>query len=115
MERHGKAWGTTALLYATRYLQAHLLEIKAGGYCSEHRHERKTNTFIVLSGRLEVIIWPVDVAKMDTTVLTSGQVSTIPVGVFHKFHALEDTVCLELYESAEIEEDIVRRTVGGNE
>jgi len=52
---------------------------------------------------------------MDTTVITSGQMSNIPAGVFHKFHALEDTVCLELYESAEIEEDIVRRTVGGNE
>jgi cupin fold WbuC family metalloprotein len=115
MERHGKAWGTTALLYATRYLQAHLLEIKAGGYCSEHRHERKTNTFIVLSGRMEVLIWPEGVTKMDTTVLTSGNMSTIPAGVFHKFHAIEDTVCLEVYESAEIGEDIARRTVGGNE
>ena len=41
--------------------------------------------------------------------------SSIPPDVFHKFHAIEDTVCLELYEAAEIEEDIVRRTVGGNE
>jgi hypothetical protein len=54
-------------------------------------------------------------AAMDKTVLTSEQVSTIPAGVFHKFHALEDTVCLEIYESAEIEEDIYRRSVGGNE
>jgi len=41
--------------------------------------------------------------------------SSIPAGVYHKFRALEDTVCLEIYESAEIEEDIARRTVGGNE
>ena len=64
---------------------------------------------------MEVLVWPAGVTKMDTTVITSGQMSNIPPGVFHKFHALEDTVCLELYESAEIEEDIVRRTVGGNE
>jgi mannose-6-phosphate isomerase-like protein (cupin superfamily) len=64
---------------------------------------------------MEVLIWPAGVLEMDTTVLTSGQVSTIPAGVYHKFRALEDTVCLEIYESAEIEEDIARRTVGGNE
>ena len=64
---------------------------------------------------MEVLIWPEGVTKMDTTVITSGQMSNIPAGVFHKFHALEDTVCLEFYEAAEIEEDIVRRSVGGNE
>lgn len=64
---------------------------------------------------MEVLIWPEGVLKCDTTVLTSENMTTIPAGVFHKFHAIEDTVCLEIYESAEIEEDIVRRTVGGNE
>lgn len=64
---------------------------------------------------MEVLIWPEGMAEMDKTILTSEQVSTIPAGVFHKFHALEDTVCLEIYESAEIGEDIARRSVGGNE
>jgi mannose-6-phosphate isomerase-like protein (cupin superfamily) len=64
---------------------------------------------------MEVLIWPEGVLKWDTTVLTSENMTTIPAGVFHKFHALEDTVCLEIYESAEIGEDIARRTVGGNE
>jgi len=64
---------------------------------------------------MEVLVWPDGVTKMDTTVLTSGNMTTIPAGVYHKFHALEDTACLEIYESAEIEEDIIRRSVGGGE
>ena len=49
----------------------------------------------------------------DTTVLTSGESKTIPVGEWHGFKALEPTVCIEIYEAAPVEEDIERRSVGG--
>src|SRR3989304_3115412 len=109
-DRKGKVWGTTALLYASRYVQAHLLEIKAGGFCSEHRHERKTNTFAVLSGRLEVRVWQDMTNDFDATVLGPGEETVVSVGLFHQFRAIESTVCVEFYEAAEVDEDIHRRT-----
>jgi mannose-6-phosphate isomerase-like protein (cupin superfamily) len=113
IDRKGKVWGTTSLIHASRYVQAHLLEIRAGGFCSEHRHERKTNTFIVLRGRLEVRTWPDMTNAFDATELEAGQSMAVPVGVYHQFRAIDDTLCIEFYEAAEIEEDIHRRTQGG--
>jgi mannose-6-phosphate isomerase-like protein (cupin superfamily) len=46
--------------------------------------------------------------------LDSGQSMTIPVGKWHSFTAMAPTVCLEVYEAAPVEEDIIRRTTGGN-
>lgn len=112
LERQGKVWGTTALVYSSRYVEVHLLEITKGGYCSEHLHARKLNKFVVLKGKLEISTWT---DFLDSTVLGPGQTTAINVGVWHRFHALEDTVCLEIYETAEIGEDIERRTRGGIE
>ena len=47
------------------------------------------------------------------TVLGPGESKTISVGCWHEFQAIEDTLCLEIYEAAPVEEDIERRTVGG--
>jgi quercetin dioxygenase-like cupin family protein len=90
--------------------------VNKGGYCSEHRHERKLNHFHVISGRLAVHEWPgggLDQDQPDTTTLGAGESKTVPVGNWHSFAAAEDTLCLEIYEAAPVEEDIVRRTVGG--
>ena len=105
-------WGTTAALFVRPNFSLHLLEIKAGGYCSEHRHERKLNHFYVLSGKLEVTVW-LDGGGKDSTVMEAGQGTAVPVGLWHMFRAVEDTICLEIYEAAPVEEDIVRRTTGG--
>ena len=94
----------------------HLLLIKAGGFCSEHRHERKLNHFHVLSGELQIHEWPggeLTQDQPDSTALRGGQSKTIPVGNWHSFTAIEETLCLEIYEAAPVEEDIVRRTEGG--
>lgn len=115
IDRQGKAWGQTSLLYRAPHLQVHLLEIDAGGFCSEHRHTRKVNTFHIIRGRLEVRIWPSSLAQPDTTELEAGESMTIPVGVYHQFKAIENTTCLEIYEAAEIDEDIERRTTGGRQ
>lgn len=95
-------------------VSAHHLEIKKGGYCSEHIHDHKFNLFYVISGRLEITIWREKDAK-DETVLTSGQISAIPPGFFHMFRALEKTECIEMYQVLLIELDIKRRTQGGKE
>lgn len=112
IEKQGKIWGSTALIFRNPFVQTHLLEICAGGYCSEHRHSRKTNHFFVISGRIRVLIWK-DGGAPDVTELSEGQSTGIPPGVFHQFQGIEKSVVLEIYESASIEEDIERRTTGG--
>jgi len=92
----------------------HLLDVKAGGFCSEHKHERKTNHFYVISGRLEVRQWLTEDGTPDVTMLGAGQDTSVPVGVWHQFYAPIDTVCLEVYEAAPVEEDIIRRNEGGS-
>lgn len=107
-------WGSTSEILQTPHLQIHLLEIEKGGYCSEHRHDHKTNHFVVLIGRLEILTWPAGSDRPDRTVLASDEQTEIPAGVWHQFRALDKTLALEIYAPTPIEEDIERRTAGGN-
>jgi mannose-6-phosphate isomerase-like protein (cupin superfamily) len=111
--RTGKAWGQTTEIFRAPFFQAHLLEIKAGAYCSEHRHARKVNHFFVLSGKLEILTWQALGQPPDRTALGPGEGTDVPAGLWHQFRALEATTALELYEPAPIAEDIERRTTGG--
>jgi mannose-6-phosphate isomerase-like protein (cupin superfamily) len=115
MDQQRKIWGTTSSLFQSPFFSLHLLRIDGGGYCSEHRHDRKRNHFHILSGRLFIHQWPVGAEQdqPDTTPLEAGQSLTIEVGTWHSFTAALPTVCLELYEAAPVEEDIERRTTGG--
>jgi len=63
---------------------------------------------------LEILVWPNDQASVpDVTVLGEGGSTSLAPGVYHQFRALADTLCIEIYEAAEVEEDIARRTEGG--
>jgi len=113
MDQQGKIWGTTSQLFASPFFSLHLLRIEQGGFSSEHRHERKLNHFHVLTGRLQIVEWRANDERPDVTEIGPGESMTVQVGGWHKFVALEPTVCLEVYEAAPVEEDIIRRTVGG--
>jgi mannose-6-phosphate isomerase-like protein (cupin superfamily) len=103
------------MLFSRQNFSLHLLEIRAGGFCSEHKHERKLNHFYVMDGALEVRTWPAGGSDVpDITTVGAGQQMTVPVGVWHQFYSPVSTTCLEIYEAAPVEEDIVRRTTGGN-
>lgn len=112
--RQGKNWGYTMEFFRNAMVSAHHLEIKKGGYSSEHCHEHKFNTFYVISGELELTIWR-DKKMKDVTVVTEGQTSAIPPGFWHRFRALTDVQCIEVYQVLLIEPDIERRIKGGIE
>jgi len=109
--RQGKDWGYTTEFFRNAMVSAHHLKIKRGGYCSEHIHEHKYNLFYVISGKLEITIFREKGIK-DITVLQEGQSSGTPPGFWHKFRALEDTECIEIYQVLLIDPDIKRRTQG---
>lgn len=110
--KKGKIWGYTEDIFSNGILSVHFLNINKGGYCSEHFHRQKTNKFYVISGELEISIWQ-DKDTCDKTILKAGQSTTVPFDVWHKFKALTDVECIEIYEIKFSGEDIERRTQGG--
>lgn len=108
----GKTWGTTEEIFSTPDLSIHDLRIRAGGFCSEHRHRAKNNWFFVFDGHLEVTTWQQS-GQADLTIVGPGQSTTVPAGTWHRFKALTDTRAIELYWTELDPEDIERRTEGG--
>lgn len=107
-----KFWGNTQCVFCGPHSEVHYLQINNGGYCSEHQHEHKWNRFFLISGRLRVIIYRED--GQDVTTLKAGQYTDVPPGVYHKFEAEEESTCLEVYWTDNLNPaDIVRRTTGG--
>jgi mannose-6-phosphate isomerase-like protein (cupin superfamily) len=74
--------------------------VDPGGYSSIHHHRGQSNTFHVLSGRLQVTEYviqdgaPVQVAKQ---VLAEDEAYTVPAGRLHRFLALSPVEALEVY------------------
>ena len=109
----GKVWGVTELVTANGACELHRIQIKPGGYCSEHCHQTKCNGFYVLAGKLLVRTWRPG-GLVDETVLHAGQYVSVSPGIKHQFEALTDVDALELYWAEPYSRnDIVRETNGG--
>ena len=52
----GKFWGKTSCYYVSDTSEVHYIEANKDGYCSRHHHEKKWNRFVVLQGKLKVIL-----------------------------------------------------------
>jgi mannose-6-phosphate isomerase-like protein (cupin superfamily) len=109
--KQGKVWGDTDTVFSNGHVSVHVLKIKKGGFCSEHKHKSKVNHFHVISGCLQISIW--QDSSIDHVVIEDGENTIVNPGSFHKFLALEDTLALEIYYAPLDEEDIERRTKGG--
>lgn len=116
-----KAWGESILIYRDDSVEIVKARIKAGGFSSLHRHVRKHNHFHVLSGRLQISLLMPN-GELATYTLTSGpnnlqSTTAIAAGRWHRFTALTDVECVEVYVSADGSvvnpDDIERRDVGG--
>ncbi len=120
MNRQGKNWGYTTRIFKSEVNSVYHLEIKKGGYCSEHYHNHKHNEFYVIMGVLEMTIWQQDDAGSETglkdvTLLASGQSTSVPPGLYHQFRAITKCEAIEIYQVSLDEPDIERRSEGGLE
>jgi mannose-6-phosphate isomerase-like protein (cupin superfamily) len=115
MAKQGKVWGETEKIFGKNNVEIHRIEVKSGGWCSKHMHAHKWNSFFVESGKIEIHEYQNDYDLVDITVLESGETSKVPPGIYHKFHALEDTICYEIYWVALDDRDIIREDIGGIE
>ena len=113
MTIQGKVWGQTVPVFAGNNVEVHHIRIRAGGFCSRHRHAHKHNLFYVLSGALRIKAWKADYDLCDETTLHAGQATTVPPGEFHRFEALSPVEALEVYWLTLDPGDIERKDVGG--
>ena len=81
-----KLWGVEIWLTNIPSYCAKFLALNDGYQCSLHRHLRKTETFFVLEGsvNLDIKTGP-DQKDMQTIRLEAGQNWHLPTGVFHRF------------------------------
>lgn len=112
MQTAGKIWGKTATICAGPNFELHRIEIKAGGYCSKHRHATKSNGFFCESGSLEITTWKPS-GTVDVTHLNAGDFTVAPPGEYHQFHAPVDCTAFEIYWTALDPLDIDRENTGG--
>lgn len=110
----GKIWGNTCNIFNKNNVEIHRIEIKKGGFCSKHQHAHKYNLFFVESGRLKVVVCKNDYNLEDITILEAGESTIVPYGEYHRFEALEKTICYEIYWVELDTQDIIRDDCGGS-
>lgn len=112
--KNGKVWGNTQQLLSTPLFSLHLLHIKPKHQCSLHVHRRKSNGFIVQSGRLFIDVVKNDYPLTDTTELGPGEFMTVPPGEHHRFRTGDEPcTAWEFYYLEPLADDIDRKDHGG--
>lgn len=128
MRTDQKPWGICQHC-ADGPVEVDLLEVKNGGYSSIHRHNGKTNLFLLISGAVDVLVFdriPEWVAGREDEASTTcepdrvlqlrdyGDTAQIAPGIWHQFRVLADAVIVEVYFSAFPDpSDIQRATMNG--
>jgi quercetin dioxygenase-like cupin family protein len=112
-----KLWGRMRTVLRDDRLEISEAEIEAGGYSSIHRHNCKTNTFIVVSGRLMVKEFSQGVVLSERVLTPVDDPFQVPAGIKHQFEALEPTRIIEIYRAVAgycvLADDIARFSEGG--
>jgi mannose-6-phosphate isomerase len=84
-----KVWGYEEWIVNRKYC-GKFLHLKKGWQCSLHYHERKDETFYVMSGLVYLE------RDHEAFELKPGAILHIPPGAIHRFAGLEDSVILEI-------------------
>ena len=106
-----KIWGRGRKIISKETFEINRIKIVEGGYCSEHKHQYKYNGFYVESGQLKITTWNNDLVQH--VILFSGDYLQVEPNVLHKFDAVTDVVCYEIYWVQMLENDIQRVVEGG--
>ncbi len=94
-----RPWGKWTKLWGDERVEVRLLEVKAGGFCTLHRHANMSNVFYVLEGSLRVDsyhAWPDDRRSSVTfEILEEQDVAVVSPPTVHRFQAISKVVALE--------------------
>lgn len=116
-EWYRKHWGWTRPIAESPEESLHELKVEAGGYCSIHVHEYRSNVFYVQEGKVSVVWLNKDRSVWSERILTPSKKLEIPAGVWHMFKAWTDGAMFERYLPANNgrvrSSDIRRHNEGG--
>jgi len=112
MNKQGKIWGYTTEVFNKNNVSVSRLSIIKGSCCSKHLHKYKHNTFYIEEGKALIQEWKNDYNLLDETILTKGQMCTIPPNTYHRFIGLENTIMYEIYHTELSSTDIIREDTG---
>lgn len=109
-----KTWGSEEWLVNFDKYCAKILRLNTGEYCSFHSHILKTESFIILSGKVKLIYCSTprvsngeidfvdygndinDISFPQVRILHEGDRFHIEPGLWHRFEGLEDSKILEV-------------------
>lgn len=100
-----KPWGSEELLETNKNYTFKKLKMLAGQKCSLQYHEKKHETFYVLTGKLK-FIYGNTMDKLQEKVMLPGEFFVIPPGLIHRMEGIEDSFYLEA-STSELD-DVVR-------
>jgi mannose-6-phosphate isomerase-like protein (cupin superfamily) len=107
-------WGESVLLFQDDRSALYLAHGKKGGASSTHYHRRKSNTFILVSGEVQITSGESD--DRHAVSLVEGQSYTIPSGLKHRMTFGQNSTLYEFYHADPITildpRDIVRLDEG---
>lgn len=112
MNKYGKIWGETCELFTRNNVSIHRILINKGSCCSKHYHDHKHNIFYVESGKIKIQEWKNDYHLLDETILSKGEICSVPPKHYHRFIGLEDSIVYEIYYVELDNNDIIREDVG---
>jgi len=110
MQREIKIWGERWLIRKDSSHAVSYLKVKRGYRCSWHRHQTKFNLFVVLHGKITIIVKELGERKVIT--LGPGESFTVRPGQWHEFRGADDAEVIEHMYVEYSEEDIEREVIG---
>lgn len=106
-ENHPKGWGHEDWIINLPEYCAKILVVEAGKQCSLHFHKLKTETMLLVSGRIEFSISKPGFMELSIVELSPGDAIHIEPLALHRFRALENSVIHE-FSTEHFESDSYR-------
>ncbi|HVN96156.1 MAG TPA: cupin domain-containing protein [Syntrophorhabdaceae bacterium] len=87
-------------------------ELKKGQFRGNHYHEKKEETFYVISGSIRAIFADVDTLAKQERILTKGDKVHVPTRIGHAFFGLEDALVVEYSPQYYDKKDALKMDLG---
>ena len=107
---HPKGWGSETWLVNTPLYCAKILTLKKGKRCSLHYHKVKTETMLVVEGRV-LMLFGASQDSLQSMELGVGDVFHISPGLLHQFEGISDSIIHE-FSTEHFESDSFRLVKG---
>ena len=111
-EVHEKGWGRELWIVNSELYCSKIMELTKDKKCSIHYHKIKDETFYILSGKVQMNLYPTGYpgeAKIE--MMKPGDTLHIPRELIHQFIGIEDSQILEV-STQHFEEDSYRLLKG---